>query len=479
MDIASVRTKSGNRLSFFNKFFFGMGEIPNTTAKTALGVIFMIYLTDVVGLAPALAGSVFMIGRAWDGFSDPMMGFITDRTRTRWGRRRPFFLIAAIPMSLVFYFMFFPMALGSQVQKLVVYTILYVLFMTFITIYAVPYLTMMTELSDDYSERTSIANFRMFFSLIFGLFAVVVPEMIAKSYVPKGLKQAVKQGLESSEAMIPYLQEGYSLAGTIIAAMLLVFPAILFLTTKERYKDAKKSPRLEILKEFKQLLKNRPFLLLLLIYIGSFAAINVIEGFVLYYIKYWIQDNSVFEILMVTVVLVGVFSLPVWTLLTKKFGKRNTTVFALAFWAVTQLGWMLIDGNTPHIIVYITGAIIGLGYGAAHTMPWAIFPDVMDHDELESGKRREGIYAGLMMVIMKSGNAFAMFLIGVTLSAVGYIANQPQTGLALQAMRGIMTFGPWVFIIPALVAAWFFPITPERYKEIWEQLEAKRAREGV
>lgn len=468
---------SGGRLTFFNKFFFGMGEIPNTTAKTALGVIFMIYLTDVVGMAPALAGSVFMIGRVWDGFSDPMMGFLTDRTRTRWGRRRPFFLIAALPMALVFYFMFFPMALGTQMQKLAVYTALYVLFMTFITVYAVPYLTMMTELTDDYSERTSIANFRMFFSLIFGLFAVVVPEMIAKSFIPRDLGKAVKAGTESAEAMIPYLQKGYSLAGTIIALMLLAFPIILFFTSRERYKDVKKSRRLEIFSELKQLLQNKSFLLLLIIYIGCFAAINVIEGFVLYYIKYWIQDNSVFEILMVTVVLVSVFSLPLWTMMTKKIGKRNTTVFALSFWAVTQLGWMFIDGETPHIIIYLTGAIIGLGYGAAHTMPWAIFPDVMDLDELETGKRREGIYAGLMMLTMKTGNALAMFLIGVTLSTVGYVANQVQVGTALQAMRGIMTFGPWVFIVPALIAAWFFPITPERYQEIWTALKEKRAAE--
>ena len=454
-----------------------MGEIPNTTAKTALGVIFMIYLTDVVGLIPALAGSVFMIGRIWDGFSDPMMGLISDRTRTRWGRRRPFFLIAAVPMALVFYFMFFPMALDSQMQKMVVYTLLYVLFMTFITVYGVPYLTMMTELTDDYSQRTSIANFRMFFSLIFGLFAVVVPEMIAKSFVPKELKKAVKEGLESADALVPYLQEGYSLAGLIISVMLLVFPIILFTTSRERYKDVKKAPRLEIFTELKQLVRNRPFLLLLVIYVGCFAAINVIEGFVLYYIKYWIQDNSVFEILMVTVVLVSVFSLPLWTFMTKRIGKRNTTVFALAFWGITQFGWMLIDGNTPHLIIYLTGAIIGLGYGAAHTMPWAIFPDVMDLDELETGKRREGIYAGLMMLTMKTGNALAMFLIGLSLSAVGYIANQPQTGLALEAMRGIMTFGPWVFIVPALLAAWFFPITPQRYKEIWADLLKKREAE--
>lgn len=474
MQTHRLENGKSNGLTFFNKFFFGMGEISQTTGKTALGVIFMIYLTDVVGLAPALAGSVFMIGRAWDGFSDPMMGFITDRTRTRWGRRRPFFIIAALPLALVFYFMFFPMALSSDLQKMVVYTSLYVLFMTCVTVYGVPYITMMTELTDDYSERTSLSNFRMFFSLTAGLFAVVVPEMIAKSYVPKELKKAVKAGLESGDAMVPYLQEGYSMAGMIIALMLLVFPIILFATSKERYMNAPKTNRLEVFSEFKQLVKNRPFLLLLVIYVGSFAAINVIEGFVLYYIKYWIQDNSVFEILMVTVVLCSVFSLPLWTMMTKKIGKRNTTLFGLTFWAVTQFGWMLIDGNTPHLIIYLTGAIIGLGYGAAHTMPWAIFPDVMDFDELETGKRREGIYAGLMMLTMKTGNALAMFLIGLSLTAVGYIANQPQTGFALQAMRGIMTFGPFVFIIPALIATWFFPITPQRYKEIWLELTRKR-----
>lgn len=475
MSSDSSAVNNNNSLGFFTKFFFGMGEIPQTTAKTALGVIFMIYLTDVVGLEPALAGSVFMIGRIWDGFSDPMMGFITDRTRTRWGRRRPYFAIAAIPMALVFYFMFFPMALGGQLQKMLVYTALYVLFMTFITVYGVPYLTMMTEMTDDYSQRTSLANFRMFFSLVFGLFAVVVPEMIAKSFVPKDLKLAVKEGTVSAEALIPHLQEGYSLAGLIISLMLLVFPFILFATTKERYKDVKKPARLEIFSELSQMVKNKPFLLLLVIYVGCFAAINVIEGFVLYYIKYWIQDNSVFEILMVTVVLVSVVSLPLWTYMTKKIGKRNTTLLALSFWAITQLGWMLIGKGTPPIIIYLTGAIVGLGYGAAHTMPWAIFPDVMDLDELETGKRREGIYAGLMMLTMKTGNALAMFLIGLSLTAVGYIANQPQVGMALQAMRGIMTFGPWVFIVPAAVAAFFFPITPEKYREIWSQLQAKRS----
>ncbi len=181
-----------------------------------------------------------------------------------------------------------------------------------------------------------------------------------------------------------------------------------------------------------------------------------------------------FEILMVTVVIVSVVSLPLWTAMTKKIGKRSTTTIALGFWGVTQLGWFIIDQDTPHLIIYFVGVLVGLGYGAAHTMPWAIFPDVMDLDELETGKRREGIYAGLMMLTMKTGNALAMFLIGVTLSAVGYVANQPQTGLALQSMRGIMTFGPWVFIVPAIIAAWFFPITPERYKEIRASLAKLR-----
>jgi len=462
------------KLSFWTKFFFGMGEVPGTTSKTVISILFMFYLTDVVGIIPALAGTIFMVGRVWDAFSDPMMGFITDRTRTRWGRRRPFFLFVAIPLGIFFCSMFLPYPVETQSGKMTAYLIAYILYMTCITVYFVPYLGYMAELTDDYSERTSVSNFRFFFSFIFGLFAAVIPEMLATGFVPEGWKAEVNEGLRNAADLIPYYQKGYMVAGIVIAVILTTFSLIVFFTSKERYVETKPKAKLQIFKQFGDMFKNKSFRSLLFFYVGAIAGINMLEGFVMYYMNYWIVREDDVPILFLSVVLAGVLSLPLWTLLTKKLGKKMTAIVTMLFWLITQFGWVVLKPDHPSYWVFIVGAFVGLGWGAAHVMPWAMFPDVMDQDEINTGERREGIYSGIMTFLMKMGNALAMFLIGLTLQAVNYVPNVPQTGAALAAMRLIMCFGPIVFIIIALAAAFFYPITTERYAEIRTELEKLR-----
>ena len=160
-------------------------------------------------------------------------------------------------------------------------------------------------------------------------------------------------------------------------------------------------------------------------------------------------------------------------------GKKMTAIVTMLFWLITQFGWVILKPDHPSYWVFIVGAIVGLGWGAAHVMPWAMFPDVMDQDEINTGERRERIYSGIMTFLMKMGNALAMFLIGLTLQAVNYVPNVPQTGKALEAMRLIMCFGPIVFIVIALAAAFFYPITTERYTEIRAELEKTRKERGA
>ncbi len=439
------------KLSILTKSFFGAGEIPGTTSKTMMGLLFMYFLTDVVGLLPALAGTVFMLGRIWDAVTDPSMGIITDRTRTRFGRRRPFFLVAAIPLGLFFFLMFNSFPLETQGGKMAVYTVLYILYMTAITTFVVPYLGLMAELTDDYTERTSVNNYRMFFSFIFGLTAAVLPKMLIDSYHDKEL--------------------GFTIAALCVGIFIAIIPVIVFFTTSERYTATPRKKGLNVFREFKTAFTNKSFLTVLIVYVGSFAAINAIEGFVVYYMKYWIMREKEMPILFVSVILSAVVTLPLWSILSRKIGKKYTVVFGAIFWIFSLFLWLIVDSSHPAYYVYIVGLLNGVGYGCLHTMPWAMLPDALDEDELNTGERREGIFAGIMTFFMKIGNSLAMFLIGVTLQAVGYRPNEVQTGLALETMRLIMAFGPMVFLFPSLAAAFFFPITREKYMEIRERLE--------
>jgi sugar (glycoside-pentoside-hexuronide) transporter len=443
------------KLPFFTKVCFGSGEIPGTTSKTVMGILLMFFLTDVVELEPVVAGGIFMVGRAWDGFTDPFMGMISDRTRTKWGRRRPFFLLAALPLALTYFLLWCPYTLESDTAKTILYAVLYMSYMTAITAYLVPYLGLMSELTDDYTERTSVNNHRMFFSFLFGLFAAVVPKMIVDSYEDE--------------------RTGYMMAGILVAIMIGAVPFVVFATTHERFHERpKQTERLQLFRELFVAFKNRAFLYLVLLYVGSFAAINVVEGFVVYYMKYWIGREKQMPILFVAVVLASIISLPLWSFLTKKIGKKKTAIMGLTFWGVTQFGWVLLSPGSPPLVVYLTGAIVGIGYGSAHTLPWAIFPDVMDQDELETGVRREGVYSGIMTFLMKLANSLAMFLVGVVLQAVGYVPDVAQEGIALEAMRWVMCAGPLVFIALGLTGAFLFPITAERYRQIREELDARK-----
>ncbi len=444
-------------ISLGTKIIFGTGEIPIVAAKTVMSILFLYYLTDVVDIPPAIAGTIFMLGRIWDAVNDPLMGIISDRTRTRWGRRRPYFLFTALPMGALFIIMFYPYAIADPLLRACAYGLAYIAFTTALTAYVVPYLGLMSELTDDYSERTSINNWRIVFSLVFGLAAAVLPKMLADSY---------------DDA-----QRGYLTASLTVAAAVTIFPVVLFAGIRERARPPAPRAGLEVFRHARAVIANKAFRSLLLIYVGCFAGINVIEGFVVYYMKYWIGREDEMPILFVCVVLSSLVSLPAWGALSRRIGKERTVIGGLGLWAVTQLLWIPLTPATPSSVVYLVGVVVGLGYGCAHVLPWAMFPDVIDYDELETGERREGLYSGVMTFAMKTGNALALWLIGWILQLSGYVANAEQTPTALGAIHYTMAAAPLLFIIIGLVAATKYPITRDRYTEIRAALDERHAAE--
>ncbi|MGC9396106.1 MAG: MFS transporter [Anaerolineae bacterium] len=186
---------STNRLSRLTKLLYGVGDTGFSLTATLLGAYFAIFLTDVVGMAPSIAAAAIFIGRSWDYINDPLIGHISDRTRTRWGRRRPFLLFGAIPYALVFMLLWWRPPWTSDVALAVYYALAYVLFDAAATFVYMPYFALTPELTPDYDERTALTSYRMFFSILGSLISFTLPLVIVGSFTPQNAPRVMTMGV--------------------------------------------------------------------------------------------------------------------------------------------------------------------------------------------------------------------------------------------------------------------------------------------
>ncbi len=183
------------KLSKRTKLLYGSGDLGFSLTSTIIGAYFAIFLTDVVGIAPRIAAAAIFIGRTWDYVNDPIFGHLTDRTRTRWGRRRPFLLFGAIPFALVFVLMWYRPPFQSDVALAIYYAFIFVLYDAAATLVYMPYFALTPELTSDYDERTSLTSIRAFFSIIGSLIAFTIPLMIVGGFSPEHAPQVLRMGI--------------------------------------------------------------------------------------------------------------------------------------------------------------------------------------------------------------------------------------------------------------------------------------------
>ena len=183
-----------DRLSRLTKLIYGFGDTGFSLTSTIIGAYFAIFLTDVVGISPGTAAIAIFVGRTWDYINDPLIGHLSDRTRSRWGRRRPFLLFGAIPFALVYVLLWYRPPIESQILLSIYYAAAYVLFDSAATFVYMPYYALTPELTSNYDERTSLTTYRMFFSILGSLVAFTVPLMIVGSFRPENAGRVLLMG---------------------------------------------------------------------------------------------------------------------------------------------------------------------------------------------------------------------------------------------------------------------------------------------
>lgn len=450
----SDRVHAPRSLTPRNQLVYAWGDHTVNTALSALGFLYLHFLTDVVGLRPLLAGFVRWIGPLVDAFTDPLMGRISDATRWRWGRRRPYFLIGALPFGLSFALLWTPMPFASEGARALAYAGAYVLFGLCVTVVAVPYLALVPEMATTYQERNSFNTYRSAGAML---------------------------GVGAALGMLPLIgslgggARGYALAGLALGAWL-ALPWIAVYAVSWEARDRGRRSALGFVAGMRALVGHRSYRLVAGLYLCSRVAVDLVTGLMIFYFDAWLGRPGDFRITMALFLAGLLVALPLWLRLSHRLEKRTLFMMGGLTWTAVQLTFLAVDASWPRSLVFALGALAGASYGAVEMIPWSMLGDVVDEDELRTGERREGVYSGFFMFLRKLAGPTVLLGVGAILDAAGYQGRGAANGASVQAIRVLASVGPVAFLVPAVGIAWAYPLTRARHDRLRATLAERRRR---
>jgi GPH family glycoside/pentoside/hexuronide:cation symporter len=445
------------KLSRKTKIIYGAGDLGFSLTSTIVGAYFLFFLMDVVHLKPALAGIAILIGKTWDYVNDPLIGHISDRTRSRWGRRRPFLLFGAIPFALAFIMMWYIPPFTSNVALVAYYALAYVVFDAAATFVYMPYFALTPELTEDYDERTSLTSYRMFFSIFGSLLAFTIPLMIVGTFTPENASRVV-------------------LMAVFFGVMSALPLWLVFFNTKERESYiSKEKPKM--LPALKAAFKNRPFVFGAIIYLLTWICMDIIQAVILFFVKYVLRLEGQSDLVMALIFVTGIIALPLWEYASRRMEKRKAFAVGVAFMAAVLMVLITLGAGAPFWMVVVLCILAGVGVSAAHVLPWAILPDAIEWDEYTTGERHEGVFYSLITLMQKVASSIAIPLTAVLLDVTNYVPNAAeQPASALLGIRLLMGPIPALLLTIAIVFALKYPLDRDGYTKVVAELEARRAK---
>lgn len=437
---------STDRLSIRAKAGFGVCDLGGNLFFTAMGFWTLNYLTDTVALSAAAAGLAVMIGKFWDAIIDPVIGYASDRTVSRFGRRRPFMLFASVPLGLAAWFFFSNPRLESQTALTIWATLALVALNTAYSLVNIPYSSLTPEMTKDYNERTSLNGFRFGFAVVGTILgaAIVLPII----------------------GLFPDRSSGFSAAGLIMGVIMTATALVTFFSVREPANARDEANTEGFLASYLDVFKNKAYVIVLFAYAFNIVAINFLQGILVYYFKYVYRAEGMTTVAMVILLLIAMAFIPVSVPISKRIGKKATYQIGLGLIAFVCLVLYFLGHVLGVYFFFGMMTLAGAGLGLAYVAPWAMVPDAIEWDAIKTGNRKEGTYYGMWTFIAQCGQALSVGLMGILLDASGYVAEAEQGESALRCIR--LFLGP----IPALVFAAgvvllaFYPITEKVYNEM-------------
>ncbi len=501
MDI-SEKSIDREKLNFTTKLAYGAGDMGPAITANILVFFLLYFFTNVAGLPAGLAGSILAIGKVGDAINDPIAGILSDRTRTRWGRRIPWMLFGAIPFGIFFFLQWIVPTFSEDPNVnnwglFVYYVVVATLFNLAYTAVNLPYTALTPELTQDYNERTNLNSFRFAFSIGGSILSLALATVIFQTYPGDPKQQYLVLGGVSSLLSIiaifwctfriqergaaPLLQQqGKKILGFILAAVgalgivygisqiiggttgitVLGIASILFglqfigfgltlilakteshLSSREAVEArnlASSVPTIPIKEQLKVAFANKAFLYVIGIYLCSWLGVQLTASILIYYVVSWMGMDEA--------------AFPLFAIAV-----QGTALVMLFFWKfvsdklgkkiVYYLGmiiWIIAQAALFLIqpgqigLLYIGAVMAGFGVSVAYLIPWSMIPDVIELDELNTGQRREGVFYSFMVLLQKLGLALALFLVGQALEWSGFIERVPGQPIPIQPDNALL-----------------------------------------
>ena len=445
------------KLSFKEKFGYGLGDMAANFIFQALLALQLFYYTDVFGLGAAQAGNLFLVVGLIAAFFNPVMGVIADRTNTRWGKFRPWLLWTAVPFGIMGILTFTTPNL-STTGKLIYAWVTYLLLRLIYAANNVPYATLNGILTGDPDERTSIASYRQIFANSAGFIvqSLAIP-MVA--FFGRG-----------NDA------RGYQLTMGLLSVLSILFFIVAFATTKERIQPDPQQ-QTSLTQDLKDLFSNRPWVVLFLVTTFYFAAISMRGSVMLSFFKYLAGNEKLFSWFNGFGLASLIAGVTVSTALTKRIGKRPLFILSMTLCGLFNLAVLVLP---PHatVAIIVSEVLRQFSYGTSGPLIWAMMGDVADYGEWKTGRRATGTVTAAVIFALWMGLALGGAIAGWLFSFYGYSANAVQTQRALDGIRLTAGLYPALLFFATAACLFFYPISRRINKTISDELAGRRLNFG-
>ncbi len=466
-----------NSISLKEKIGYGLGDAASSMFWKIFGMYALFFYTDVMGITAAAAGTMFLIARVWDSFFDLFVGVMADRTKTKWGRYRPYLLWFAIPFAAMGAITFFVPEFGST-GKLVYAYISYSLMMIVYSLINVPYASLLGVMSADSQERNILSSYRMSFAFIGSFVTFMLLQPLVDGYAKLFDKGITPVNADASISTAPI---GWTLAVASIGLLCSILFFFCFKWTKERVESASKEENASVKEDLKSLFQNAPWWILVATGLAALLFNAVRDGVAIYYFRDYVQEHykmpgtgwdftTIYFLVGQAANLVGVVMAPV---LSQKYGKKRTYMVAMLLAAVFSTLFFFVPNNIGWILFMQT--IISVCAGYVLPLLWSMFSDIVDYHELKTNRRSSGLIFSSSSMSQKLGWALGSAITGWILFLFHYNPELPKQAMeTIFGERLMISLLPAVCCVIAFIGMSFYPLNEKKVKEIATELQRRR-----
>ncbi|RJP23529.1 MAG: MFS transporter [Candidatus Abyssobacteria bacterium SURF_5] len=455
--VAAPSLEAREKLRLSTHVCYGVSQFGLNCIGTAFGINALFFYTTVLRFDSVLFGIIMLIGQAWDAISDPLMGHLSDNTNWKRGRRRPFIILGAVPFSVAFFLVFSPPALSSQ-NVIFIYLLAAVLLMfTARTVFETPYNALAPELTPDYDERTKLSGFRQFFGTIGDAQGAILPLLLVSLFHE-------------------HRKPAHFVYGLFAALITIILAEITRRGTFEKPSRIHRS-QVSVVDSFIAMSRNRPYLIFIFSSTVAQMSNNIVTYLVLFVTKYWFLNEALATRFFAFFFIGCVLAVPLWVKLSNLLGKKWTYILDLTGYGVLLSGILFLSKDA-HLAATVVMFFAGMFNVGLWILSGTIAPDIIEWDEYHTGKRREGVYAGVWTFMYKAGIGLALMIVGFALKLIDFNADLPaQSASTLFKLRILFGPIPALFLIAGALVFLLYPITKSKHQEIRRLILQRRQNE--